>query len=525
MDRAASRTRPEKDPSCQGTAASTPTRSRRRTDAGRRSLGFERSSGERLLHELGLAHDDGLLDIWENPPKDVQGWLYLPGRPPSHEWSLAAALRALGTSAHPPFRNLVPLMLVDDRSIACVACRGLSLSQEAPSESVVVRWHLDDIPVIHQAALLDVSARRYVASVIEELAERDPARATVRRITAAYRSEHLLKNIGAKPYVARPVQLACQNVVLALSAFSYDSSFDGLSVPAWTTCEVPHVATHEANRALVAMMLCDAFASGGTMEVRFGYEKPQTPRRVPASLRRFARVVGVDIADAATRLTPSESRELFLAVTPMPASLRSRVMDYVARGVTTPERVCYVLMAQIWRDIELDFLLATSPRASSILCGGAPWSARPARMAETEVARSAVLLGTLRRRLDSRDSAGVTSEARVFEDATVGVTWQVLPDHGAVVFENALPGPLPWTGAGSHEGRFIALPRARPTAADYDVASELSARLGIPAGIVAPAGTEALDLPTVATLQCPDSLADLDREIETKLSKARVTRA
>ena len=94
-------------------------------------------------------------------------------------------------------------------------------------------------------------------------------------------------------------------MIVALAAFAQDSAFDGLSVVAWQTCEVPHVATHEANRALAALTLCDAFKSGGTMEIRFDRPARLTStagrivfhghpeNAVPASLRRYGRTVGV----------------------------------------------------------------------------------------------------------------------------------------------------------------------------------------------------------------------------------------
>ena len=99
---------------------------------------------------------------------------------------------------------------------------------------------------------------------------------------------------------------------------------------------MPHVATHEANRALAALTLCDAFQNGGTMEIRFDRDarfmqdgKPITyhghpEKAVPASLRRFGRTVGVTLgAEDPRAITPAEARELFLAITPMPAELRS----------------------------------------------------------------------------------------------------------------------------------------------------------------------------------------------------------
>jgi hypothetical protein len=86
----------------------------------------------------------------------------------------------------------------------------------------------------------------------------------MRQIATQYQEKYVSCGRLPRGWVERPVQLACQNVIIGLSAFAHDAEFDGLRVPAYLTCEVPHLATHEGNRALCALMLCDAYHSGGT---------------------------------------------------------------------------------------------------------------------------------------------------------------------------------------------------------------------------------------------------------------------
>ena len=150
-------------------------------------------------------------------------------------------------------------------------------------------------------------------------------------------------------------------------------------------------------------------------------------KAVPASLRRYGRTVGVYLgAEDPAAITPAEARELFLAVTPMPPDCAHRVDDAVATRGISPERICFSLLSQIWREPELDFILATSGRAASILEGGAPWTDRASRQAESEVCRAAVMAGMLFRRLNSTDAAGDAGSAvRVVEDRSTGVTWHV----------------------------------------------------------------------------------------------------
>ena len=92
----------------------------------------------------------------------------------------------------------------------------------------------------------------------------------VKRIARIYYKKYVSTGVKPAGWVLRPVQIACQNVIVGLTALAHDSSIDGLRVPVYLSCEVPHLGTHEANRALSALILCDAFRNGGTMEIRFG---------------------------------------------------------------------------------------------------------------------------------------------------------------------------------------------------------------------------------------------------------------
>jgi hypothetical protein len=484
--------------------------------------GFSQGDAEEVFGLLGLAVDKPTLDVWLHPPGGpTERLLYGPQRGADDPMSLASAIVAMAGSASPAPPNLLPLMAVDDRSLAVVVCQPLG-AETVEGVGAVVRWHVDEIRERYQAALLDADAWSYVRSMAEELRDLDRERERVASVTAGYRTRYVAREARPKSFVERPVQLACQNVVIGLTVFAYESSFDGLSVPAWATCEVPHVATHEANRALIGLMLCDAFASGGTMEVRF-------PRKVPPSIRRYARTLGLFIDDRASGLTPEQARHLFLAVTPMPTSLRDRVELLVADGIVSPERLCFTLMAALWSPLELEFLLATSTRASSILAGGADFRARPARMAESDVCRSARLAGTLFRRLDNVDTAGRHGEVRVFEDTTVGVTWQVLADPAVLVLSDVPDGLLPWQPDGAvaeaSGGTLIVMSRANPSKGDVRVLSDLAAHSGLPAVLVVPADRSDVVDCSMPVLVCPQRLSEIDASIERDLLKSRVSRA
>jgi hypothetical protein len=495
-----------------------------------------------------------LQEIYEDRlrPPALDGLLYeprLPGDyPPSIDWAVATARQ----SPWPLPRNLVPVLPVDDASFACVVTSPLD-RDGIPGEGSVIRWHLNVEKPEHQAALLDTDVGRYVQSVADELAARQ--RGLTRMLDEIgrwYEFTYLDNEKSPRDFVLRPVRLACQNVILGYAAFAQDTSFDGLSVLAWQTCELPHVAAHEGNRALAALTLCDAYQSGGTMEIRFDRPARLTPvegttkagqpirldgiryhghpeMQVPASLRRYGRTVGVELgADDPGCISPAEARELFLAVTPMPDDLAVRVAAAARRGVASPERLCFSLLAAVWREIELDYMLAVSDRAGQILRGGAAWQQRPARQAEAHVARTALMVGMLYRRLDTKDTAATAGEARVLEDNRVGVTWSVVEELGAVIYNRLRAERLPWQASSACSedgGSLIAVPRTVPQHDDVEIVRSLSQVQ--PSALVVPqdADLSGLDTDGLLVLRCPDRLGELDLATEDKLLKARVARA
>lgn len=474
---------------------------------------------------------EGLTDVLgSDVGARLHGLLYRPDAVGEEIASLQWALALLSDAAQPPPPNLLPLLPVDDASIACVICA--EVDDLAPlSAGQVVRWHLSDIAPEFQGAILDSDAEHYLRSVADELEARKQGLLAIKSIATKYQREYIAASKRPRGWVTRPVQLACQNVIIGLCAFQHDATFDSLRVPVYLSCEVPHLATHEANRALAAMMLCDAFQNGGTMEVRFG--ERHLEREVPPGLRRFGRSLGITLgAEDSCAITPAEARDLFMAVTPMPDELWARAIVFMDRGLISPERICYMLLAPIWRAIELDYILATSSRAVSILEGGSSAGLRRARMAELEVSRAALMIGMFFRRIDNRDNVGRSGEARVFEDGRSGVEWTVNGEEGVVAFTAVPQGSVAWSApqhgpvAIDGDGLLLVVPRALPTPADCRRVRELQA--------ATPRATVALLVPMdmgesvpreCPLLLCPDRLSELDIQIESKLQSSRISRS
>jgi hypothetical protein len=437
------------------------------------------------------------------------------------------ALDALEGAATPAPPELIPFMPVDDRSFACVVCRRVD-GPKPPDFGKVVRWHLDSVPEWAQRQVLDSGVREYLAAMAEDLAAREQGLKLIDRIIEKYNASHGSTGTRPRHYHERPIRIAVQNVIIGQAAIRHDDMFNGLSARVWQTCQVPHVAAHEGSRALAALTLGEAFRSGGTMEIRFD-QHPEG--KVPAVLRQFARTRGIQLgAHDPQAIHPTEARELLWAVTEMPIELRGRLRQLTDEGHLTPERACFVLLSGIWLPIELDFLAATSSRLPSLLRGGTDPRCRPARQAEIAVCRAAHMLGVLFKRLSAPDDrADVAEKVPVHEDARNRISWQILPQIGAVRLRAEGLGQLPWMKAqcekAGSDNAFLVFPRDTLTDRDFAEASTLAKGDEGAVAFLCPDG-ERISVPRhVSLMTCPDTVETIDRSIERRLLVSRVGRS
>lgn len=474
------------------------------------------------LYGAMLEYSDGVLS----------GRLFDPRKGEDDPTGLLFAISVLRDAVHAPPENLLPLMPVCENSFACAVCDRDIADENSREAYEVVRWHLGLVDERAQGELLDVDALSFLNSMAEELNDREAERKKVDRTSERYYTEYVVK--GRRPSVGqlRPVQLACQNVIIGLASLRHDPVFDGLRVEAYASCEAPHLATGEADRAMAGLLLCDAFQSGGTMEVRFGTTRKEM--HVPPALRRFARVRGLTLgANDHCSISPAEARELFLAVTPMSDELRVRTFEAFDGGIISPERFCYTLMAGVWSQIELGYFLATTARTASILVGGAGYTDRLTRSAEQEICRAALMSGMLLRRFENAsDDEDQASGVDVIEDQRVGTEWAIRSEIGAVAYEVQSGQPIPWTtkpygseDTSDHHGTLIVVPRGMPLSCDFELIHALKEEMpDASVKLLVPADADLGSFSEEMSLRCPWSLAELDQETRRRLDKLRIAR-
>ena len=189
-------------------------------------------------------------------------------------------------------------------------------------------------------------------------------------------------------------------------------------------------------------------------------------------------------------------------------------------------------MAGIWSHIELAYILATTPRAPTILEGASDPQFRLARSAETEICRAALMTGMLLRRLDHATEAVESSTTvDLHEDWKLDTNWAVRSDLAAIAF-SAIPGQaLPWCPSGrithlpKNREAIIVLPRGTPLPSDADLLGQIQAEQPEAAVfLLVPADADMAAFSDVPFFLCPQSLDELDQAIRRKLDTLKIAR-
>lgn len=455
------------------------------------------------------------------PTESLQGLVYRAAPPYDRPPSIAWANVLLNTAKHPPPVALVPLMPLDDRSLACVVCSQRGAARPADF-GLVVRWHLDDVPARAQRQILDVSTTKFLDTMATDLAKRDEGIAIIERVAAKYHKTHGKSGKLPRYFDERPIRLAVQNVIVGLAALRYDRQYDAVSVSAWNTCQVPHLAAHEGTRGLAALTLAEAFRCGSTMEVRFQRHPEKT---VPATLCQFGRTQGCDLgAEETGSISPGEARALMWAVTKMPQSLRNRLKRICETGNLSPERSCYAILSGTWSAVGVDFMLETDPgTALRVLSGGSIPTAWWEHRLELGLARRAFLADRVFARA-SGPSGEEGSTVVTFEDDPLSQTWQVDGREQGLSITGG--SSIPWVDPPANLTDALLLPRDAVESSELEEVAARTTKSSDFAVFVIPKDVPVPRPPSrhVLFARAPWTLEAVDREVLRRLACMAVTR-
>ena len=423
--------------------------------------------------------------------------------------------------------DLVPVEILGEQQLACVRVDG---SPDPP----VVHIDLDaDDPQPSEVVLapsFSVFANEWLSDVRAIRALLGNVRAIDREVAAGKRPV----DKAARPDEWRAYRLCSQDIVVALLAVMHDRDENVTRVGALSIATLPDFPALEPSRVTMATILCDAYRSGGTLEVRFqgGFSRNARPRPMPRLVVNLMGAAGVAPGSRRDVIVSDAATQLFAYCARLPDSVRA-VIDVGPASLTAA--TSFAALSGLWDVIHLQVLLAAASDPGLLLRGGAHPMHRLAHLRDRETLRAALLAGTLARKLRRRTEGSELDS----EDDLRDVTFAYDDTRGVLRYEARAPLLCDWwldrppdpacsisvcvCAAGKDE-----LPDRLPAA--FSSAQQHGNDVLVARDYLSLPQATRSDLQSVAArhgvrlMVAPDYVLTLDAEAEKRLARARTTR-
>lgn len=330
-------------------------------------------------------------------------------------------------------------------------------------------------------------------------------------------------------------RLCSEDVVLAVLRTRHNRQYNRQDVAIFATTTLSSHAPGAPVRVALTALLSDAYLAGGSLAVEFG-ASDQGGGPIPGPLRRWAYQRGVKLPIRGG--WDSETGEVLYALAANLTSPTRRLLE--VRGVPTGV-ACFAVAGGALSPLALEAILRWSPNPRRLLTGSG--RGRLDYLSDQQALRSALLLGSVVRRLENRDLASDDDDVTAHIEVEVGET----SPHGVdaslsairLVAPEGLTTRLGWKSIAGEELDQSAVTIHLLAVEDDLLASQLAEALpSLAAGSVVIVPADALTNRDVAltstlldaasrglvVLACPDYTTTLDASADRFLQRATTSR-
>lgn len=217
----------------------------------------------------------------------------------------------------------------------------------------------------------------------------------------------------------RPYRFCVQDVVLAIWAMRHRKDQADIFVDVFLTSEVYDQNTGETGfydelagaTAATLTVLSEAYRVGAPLRVSFG--KAVEGGKVPLDILRLAARHKISIKEAERgRISESEGRELYLALTGFRPPIRQAINILHQKGLMSPERAAYIVHHGVWSLPEVEGIILCSRYPEIVLSGDVPAEQRHLHQHVLTQSRIALIGGLLDRSLSKRSDGESSSQGK-----------------------------------------------------------------------------------------------------------------
>lgn len=162
----------------------------------------------------------------------------------------------------------------------------------------------------------------------------------------------------------KPVRHCVHDFVLGLAGYRHDRKQNLLQVNSFITSDHEDFEAGAGTRALLELLLCEAFRAGGPLAIQF---LPPNARdsdlnvAIPPDVCVFAALAGVDLAGDAKHIDPNAARGLILFLSGLERASKNALLRLDAVGKASIEQICYLIISGVWSPADLGSLLLWCP--------------------------------------------------------------------------------------------------------------------------------------------------------------------
>jgi len=292
------------------------------------------------------------------------------GLPAKYELTTALGATSLLRLSRPGLNNYLAIRIFDDRML----CLDLTNGEQEDAPLVEVSISSNEQPIkVHS------SFGRYI---FESDQSKKQVEYSLRRIKNLF-TNNLVKeythneNEGKVPFKARDwrVHRCCvHDLVVGLTAFKYSEAFNGIEVDVFITTDHPDYEEGHGTKALMTLILSDAYRNGTSMEVRFtkfdSKERKRVSDNIPRSLLTTLNSFGIKLQKHAEGIiTHDESINIFSSLLGIQEDAKAKIKNLELTNEATLQGVCFLINSRVWTIEQINWLIINASRVKAVIFG------------------------------------------------------------------------------------------------------------------------------------------------------------
>lgn len=360
-----------------------------------------------MEHELKINLPNSYKKFLHARGKDIAFGYPVLGLPATYDFSTALGASAYLRTARPELTKYVAIRVFEDRML----CLDLSVAYEQDAPLAEVNLSSTERP-----AIVHHSFESYLRESDQSKQEINDA---LKRIRNLYSGKQIKDyNHTAKdnkiPFKARDWRLhrcCVHDLIVGITMFKYSELFNGIEVDVFLTTDHPEYEEGHGTKALMTLILSDAYRNGTSMEVRFTKQEHNTSKRIsdkiPVNLLKTIENFGIKLIKQETGIiTHEESINIFSSLLGIQDEAKMQIKRLEQRNEATLQGICFLINSRVWAIEQINWLILNAARAKAVIFGRDNPEDRLNYAESLSLGRCACALTKLKHKIEASSSAG-----------------------------------------------------------------------------------------------------------------------